>query len=247
MLKKCIIIILIILLALTYLSNKTYAMDNIISGGDSFIDAAGNTSVIDEQELSETSNYIYNILFTIAVVLAFAIGMVIGIQFIIGGVAEQAKIKETLVPYVIGVFIVFAAFTIWKIAVNIGNSIENTEKQIISEDEVNNNYNEVMNVTLNQIDKMTYDERLEYYEKVLVAIKEQTAFNNDEKLNNLNERKKYVEEKNATTSPQYGLWNEYKNDKTDDEAYLQMINTNLKTKVLFVILLQQFWILKIKT
>lgn len=227
MLKKCIIIILIILLALTYLSNKTYAMDNIIGGGDSFLAAAGNTSVIDEKELSETSNYIYNILFTIAVVLAFAIGMVIGIQFIIGGVAEQAKIKETLVPYVIGVFIVFAAFTIWKIAVNIGNSIENTEKQIISEDEVNNNYNEVMNVTLNQIDKMTYDERLEYYEKVLVAIKEQTAFNNDEKLNNLNERKKYVEEKNATTSPQYGLWNEYKNDKTDDEAYLQMINTNL--------------------
>lgn len=229
MLKKCIIIILIILLALTYLSNKTYAMDNIISGGDNFLAAAGNTSVIDEKELSKTSEYIYNILFTIAVVLAFAIGMVIGIQFIIGGVAEQAKIKETLVPYVIGVFIVFAAFTIWKIAVNIGNSIENTEKQTISEDEANNNYNEVMNVTLSQIDKMTYDERLKYYEKVLLAIKEQTAFNNDEKLNNLNERKKYVEEKNATTSPQYGLWNEYKNDKTDEEAYLQMINTNLNS------------------
>ena len=123
MLKKCIIIILIILLALTYLSNKTYAMDNIIGGGDSFLAAAGNTSVIDEQELSKTSNDIYNILFTIAVVLAFAIGMVIGIQFIIGGVAEQAKIKETLVPYVIGVFIVFAAFTIWKIAINIGNDV----------------------------------------------------------------------------------------------------------------------------
>ena len=128
MLKKCIIIILIILLALTYLSNKTYAMDNIISGGDSFIDAAGKTSVIDEKELSETSNYIYNILFTIAVVLAFAIGMVIGIQFIIGGVAEQAKIKETLVPYVIGVFIVFAAFTIWKIAINIGNEATSTQQ-----------------------------------------------------------------------------------------------------------------------
>lgn len=36
-----------------------------------------------------------------------------------------------------------------------------------------------------------------------------------------------LKKKNATTSPQYGLWNEYKNDKTDDEAYLQMINTNL--------------------
>lgn len=133
MLKKCIIIILIILLALTYLSNKTYAMDNIIGGGDSFLAAAGNTSVIDEQELSKTSNDIYNILFTIAVVLAFAIGMVIGIQFIIGGVAEQAKIKETLVPYVIGVFIVFAAFTIWKIAVNIGNDVAPVTEETITQ------------------------------------------------------------------------------------------------------------------
>lgn len=142
MLKKCIIIILIILLALTYLSNKTYAMDNIIGGGDSFLAAAGNTSVIDEQELSKTSNDIYNILFTIAVVLAFAIGMVIGIQFIIGGVAEQAKIKETLVPYVIGVFIVFAAFTIWKIAINIGNDVapvptRNETNNIDNDDEAN--------------------------------------------------------------------------------------------------------------
>ena len=116
-------------------------MDNIIGGGDSFLAAAGNTSVIDEQELSKTSNDIYNILFTIAVVLAFAIGMVIGIQFIIGGVAEQAKIKETLVPYVIGVFIVLAALTIWKIAVNIGNDVApvptRNETNIDNDDEAN--------------------------------------------------------------------------------------------------------------
>ena len=50
--------------------------------------------------------------------------MIIGIQFIVGSVDEKAKIKETLVPYVIGVFIIFSAFGIWKIVMSIGNSFE---------------------------------------------------------------------------------------------------------------------------
>jgi len=51
--------------------------------------------------------------------------MIIGIQFIIGSVDEKAKIKETLVPYVIGVFIIFSAFGIWKIVMSIGNITKN--------------------------------------------------------------------------------------------------------------------------
>ena len=104
-----------------------YAMDDIIGAGDNFIGKA-NETVIDETELSTTSNYIYNILFTIAVVLAIAIGMVIGIQFIMGSVDDKAKIKETLVPYIIGVFIVFASFTIWKIVITIGNDVTEAEE-----------------------------------------------------------------------------------------------------------------------
>ncbi len=73
----------------------------------------GQDNPIDEKALKNTSSYIYNVLFTIAVVLAFVIGMIIGIQFIIGSVDEKAKIKETLVPYVIGVFI--KSLSIWNL------------------------------------------------------------------------------------------------------------------------------------
>lgn len=122
MLKKFIIIILMAFIVVTFIPNMIYAMDNIIGSGDNFIKAANGT-VIDENAMHGTSNYIFNILFAIAVVLAVAIGMVIGIQFMMGSADEKAKIKETLVPYVVGVFIVFSAFTIWKIAINIGNDI----------------------------------------------------------------------------------------------------------------------------
>lgn len=116
------LMILLMIVIFTTIPNRTYAMSNVISSGDKFINvgARGN-NVIDEEALKDTSNYIYNILFTIAIVLAVAIGMIIGIQFMMGSAAEQAKIKETLIPYVVGVFIVFASFTIWKVVVNIGN------------------------------------------------------------------------------------------------------------------------------
>lgn len=122
MLKKTIIIFLITFIATMCLPNMIFAMDEVISSGDGFLQAA-DKKVIDEDALQGTSNYIYNILFTIAVVLAVAIGMIIGIQFIMGSVDEKAKIKETLVPYVIGVFIVFASFTIWKLVIELGNDV----------------------------------------------------------------------------------------------------------------------------
>ena len=37
----------------------------------------------------------------------------------ISSVEEQAKIKELLVPYVAGCIVIFGAFGIWKLAVNI--------------------------------------------------------------------------------------------------------------------------------
>lgn len=123
MLKKIIIIMILIISIAIYLPNKTIAMSNVIDSGKEFINLGKDEEPINKENLQNTSNDIYNILFTIAVVIAFAVGMVIGIQFMLASVDEKAKIKETLIPYVIGVFIIFAAFGIWKIVVNIGNEV----------------------------------------------------------------------------------------------------------------------------
>ena len=124
MVKKVITLILLTFIIAIILPDMSYAMDEVLQQGDSFVSIGqSSASPIDQGALKSTSDYVYNILFTIAVVLAVAIGMIIGIQFMIGSAAEQAKVKETLVPYVIGVFIVFASFTIWKIVVTIGNDV----------------------------------------------------------------------------------------------------------------------------
>lgn len=65
------------------------------------------------------STDLYNTLLAIGIVVAVAVGSVLGIKFMTSSVEGQAKIKELLVPYVAGCIVIFGAFGIWKIAVEI--------------------------------------------------------------------------------------------------------------------------------
>jgi len=101
-------------------------MGNVIKDGASFLSHATVSKVLDTSGLQSVSSDIYNVLLGIAVVLAALIGAVIGIKFIVSSVDEKAKIKEALIPYIIGCVVVFGAFTIWSIVINIGNKAESS-------------------------------------------------------------------------------------------------------------------------
>lgn len=74
---------------------------------------------LDETQLKATSDFIYNLLLAIAMVVAVIVGLVIGIRFMTASVEEKAKIKELLVPYVVGCTVIFGAFGIWSLTVNV--------------------------------------------------------------------------------------------------------------------------------
>ena len=95
------------------------SLDEIMEGADGFIEAGQNKTAIDDDQLQSTSNMVFNTLLAIAIVIAVIVGMIIGIQFMVAGVEEKAKIKEALLPYVISCVVVFGAFGIWKLVVNI--------------------------------------------------------------------------------------------------------------------------------
>ena len=71
----------------------------------------------------ETSNFMYKLLMSIGIVAMFLVGTVIGIQFMVASAEDKAKVKEALIPYVIGCAVIFGAFTIWSVAVNLGQTI----------------------------------------------------------------------------------------------------------------------------
>lgn len=115
------LIIVTIIFSINIFSNEVYAadtLDDVFSGAQEFLEQ-GTATTIDEAGLKDTSNFIYNVLLAIAIVVAVIIGMVIGIQFMTASAEEKAKIKESLMPYALGCFVVFGAFGIWKLAVTV--------------------------------------------------------------------------------------------------------------------------------
>ena len=121
---KIILIIILMIMSIQLCSFQVYAadtIDEVMQGADKFVTQGAKTD-IDQKALEDTSDLLYNILLGIAMVVAVIVGLIIGIRFMVSGVDEKAKVKEELMPYVIGCFIVFGAFGIWKIIVSILSS-----------------------------------------------------------------------------------------------------------------------------
>jgi len=125
--KKVVFILLLVITLLISIINVTYAssIDNIFSGADQFIDAGkgGGYAVIKKQDINNASDLIYNTLLIIGIIAVVIVGAILGIKYMTSAVEEQAKIKETLVPYVVGSVIIFGAFGIWKLVTGILENI----------------------------------------------------------------------------------------------------------------------------
>lgn len=114
---------LFIIAQIIFIPVNSYAttLNEMLSAGDNFINDGKQNSLnmIDGTSVKTQIDTIYNILFSLGVVLTVIIGGVLGIKFVIGSVEEQAKIKETLIPYVVACVIIYAAFGIWKLMITI--------------------------------------------------------------------------------------------------------------------------------
>ncbi len=125
---KKVILILIILMMLFSINAKVFAWSEIIDDGKSFIDKADKTKTpINEEGLKNVSGYLYNILLAAGVVISVIVATVLGVQFMLGGAEGQAKVKEMMLPFVVGCIIVFGGFGFWKIAIMVGEKIETVE------------------------------------------------------------------------------------------------------------------------
>ena len=119
------ILIILIFLQIIYMPMAQASFwGEIFQAGDDFLKngSSQGTAINSEQFKGEISN-IYNLLFSLGVVLSVVIGAILGIKYMFGSIEEQAKIKETLIPYAIGCLVIFGAFGIWKLAINIFSSL----------------------------------------------------------------------------------------------------------------------------
>ncbi len=133
-LSKILIILFILqIIILPVQSNATSIWDDIFSSGDKFIQKGkeqatssnqqSGGSVISDKEIKEANSDIFNILLSVGIVLAVLVGGVLGVKFMIASAEDKAKIKEAMIPYVLGCIVIFGAFGIWKLAITILNNL----------------------------------------------------------------------------------------------------------------------------
>ena len=74
---------------------------------------------IDSKSLQDFSSTIYNIALQIGIGVAVVVGLALGIQFMLAGVDGKADVKKVLIVYVVGCVVIFGAFGIWKLVIDI--------------------------------------------------------------------------------------------------------------------------------
>ena len=120
---KILLIIIIINFAFIPTSEASFWGDIFQQGDDFIADGKSQGAVLDGDKMKKEIDHIYNILLALGVGLSVLVGAVLGIKYMFGSIEEQAKVKETLFPYIIGCIVVFSAFAIWKLAIEILSQI----------------------------------------------------------------------------------------------------------------------------
>lgn len=124
--KKKIIIVILLTISILVLNTvyvQASTIDDMITAAKKFINIGDQTEYkISTATWKTLSDTIYNILFTIGVIVAVAVAAILGIKYMVGSASEQSQIKETIIPFIVGCIVVFGSFGIWKLVVTIAQS-----------------------------------------------------------------------------------------------------------------------------
>lgn len=113
---KIVALICIFFIIISIFPNRSSA--DWVGDAQNFIESGGGTATVNNDKLKNASNSIYNLLSSIGMIISVVVGIVLGITFMMASAEDKAKVKEALIPYIVGCVVVFGAFGIWKIVIN---------------------------------------------------------------------------------------------------------------------------------
>ncbi len=105
-----------------------FTANSVLAGGTGPVDPSTLTGTYDQTGgITTLGNQIIGIITTVGIVVSVVVLVVLGIKYMIGSAEEKAEYKKTMIPYIIGAVLVFAASTIASIVMSISNNIKTTE------------------------------------------------------------------------------------------------------------------------
>lgn len=110
--------IMLMIMMLVMITTNVFAIPNDITpktmDGNADVNVGGITTL---------GNSVVKIITTAGIVVSVIILVVLGIKYMMGSAEEKAEYKKTLMPYVIGAALVFAASSIATVVFNFATSI----------------------------------------------------------------------------------------------------------------------------
>ena len=83
----------------------------------------GDSSDVDTSRIDNLGQDIVAIVSTVGSIISVIVLVVLGIKYMMGSAEEKAEYKKTLLPYIIGAALVFAASTVASVVFNFASSI----------------------------------------------------------------------------------------------------------------------------
>lgn len=104
---------------------ENITIEDVTGGAKNFIQSGtSQNNPLDITGIQNVTDVLYNILLAVGIVAAVVVGLLIGIKYMTGSVAQKSETKQLLLPYIIGCVVIFGAFGIWKIVVELLNQTQ---------------------------------------------------------------------------------------------------------------------------
>lgn len=116
MLKICATLLMVVLVISVSISSFALTPSNI-TGTDSANGTAGITNI---------GNSIVGILQAVGIVLSVVVLIVLGIKYMMGSAEEKAEYKKTMIPYIVGAVLIFAASALAQVVFDFVSGITTT-------------------------------------------------------------------------------------------------------------------------
>lgn len=87
-------------------------------------EVVGSKNVTGQDQIKSIGQDLVGILQTVGIVLSVVILIVLGIKYMMGSASEKAEYKKTMIPYLIGALLIFAASVLANVVYQFFNSVK---------------------------------------------------------------------------------------------------------------------------
>ncbi len=88
-------------------------------------DLSGASNVTGTSEIGKLGNQLVGIFQTVGVVVAVVILLVLGVKYMMGSAEEKSEYKKSMMPYLVGAILIFAASTVTNIVYQFATGLNN--------------------------------------------------------------------------------------------------------------------------